>query len=305
MAAVAVAGHAGSRGAAVAALAILAGILLIGAAAMVWVSRTAILGLPIGRARAVNLRAVRGGAEPALWLVAHLDSKSQPIPIGVRAAGIIATAIIWIFALGVAIGQVIGAPVANWWIAIVISAVLAGLPVAASVVGDRSHGAVDNASGVAAVLVAAELLGDRDGVGVLVTSAEELGLAGARAIASSTPRSVALNCDTVDDGAPMLCLTAGAPRRAAQALVSAARELGVAIGSRRVLPGILVDATAFSDRGWDCATLTAATWRTLGRVHTARDTAAAMRGDGVAVAGQVLAAAARQLLDHVGRRVLA
>ena len=66
---------------------------------------------------------------------------------------------------------------------------LTALPVMASVVGARSAGALDNASGVATVLRAVELLARDVAVGVVLTSAEELGLAGARAWArEATPR---------------------------------------------------------------------------------------------------------------------
>jgi hypothetical protein len=68
-----------------------------------------------------------------------------------------------------------------------------------SVVGQRSAGALDNASGVAAVLDAAAALSPALPIGVLIADAEELSLAGARAWARSRPAGVALNCDSVDD----------------------------------------------------------------------------------------------------------
>jgi hypothetical protein len=67
------------------------------------------------------------------------------------------------------------------------------------------------------------------------------------------------------------------------------------VTARRLLPGVLVDAVALADAGWDCATVSAATWRTLARVHTRRDTATALRGDGIVRAGQVLAGAVRHM----------
>ena len=51
-----------------------------------WVTRRGVLDLPWLRATGVNLAASRGD-EPNVWLVAHLDSKSQPVPTIVRSAG--------------------------------------------------------------------------------------------------------------------------------------------------------------------------------------------------------------------------
>ena len=64
-----------------------------------------------------------------------------------------------------------------------------------SVVGSRSAGALDNASGVATVLETAASLSGALPIGVLITDAEELSLGGARAWARSRTPGVALNCD--------------------------------------------------------------------------------------------------------------
>ena len=296
IAALAVAGHLGSRGGGVAALVMLAMALLIGVPAAIAIARRGVLSLPLGRALGVNLLATRDAAEPPVWLVAHLDSKSQTVPIAARAAGIIGSGAVWILALAAAGAQAAGAPVAGWWVWIAGAGVVAGLPVVATVVGTRSPGAVDNASGVAAVLMAARAAPRGAPIGVLITTAEELGLAGARAVAATIRPAMALNCDTVDDGSPLLCLPAGGNSAAAiEAVVRGAEEAGVSVRVRPLLPGILVDAVALADAGWQCATLSAATWRTLGRVHTSRDTTAALSGEGVARAAEVLAHAVRIL----------
>ena len=296
MIALASAGHLGSRGDATGALGVLGGVALAAAVLGTWIARHGILRLPVGRTVGLNLRASRGGADPGVWLVAHLDSKSQPVPIAARAVGIMTSAAVWLAALVVASAQVAGAPVQGWWVWIGVLGVVAALPVAASVVGGGSPGAADNASGVTALLLAAEGADPQVPVGILLTSAEELGLAGARAIAATTRPAVAINCDTVDDDAPLLCLTAGArSSRVADALGASARALGLPLATRRLLPGILVDAVALADAGWECATLSAATWRTLRRVHTSRDTTAELRGDGIVRASAVLTGALRAL----------
>lgn len=212
---VATAAHLAARGGA----GIPLGILLAGAVALAiagrWLARDGVLDLPLMRADGTNLVA-RGASPPAVWLVAHTDSKSQPVPQALRAAGVVGLALTWIAATVLAMLQVAGVPgVAPFavWAGVAGLAVVTGLPVMLSVVGAGSDGALDNASGVAAVLLAAEELGPDLPVGVLLTTAEELGLAGARAwvraggsLAEGSKTSaargagqVALNCDGVDD----------------------------------------------------------------------------------------------------------
>jgi len=48
----------------------------------------AVLTLPMARAVGVNVVATRPGRAPRAWLVAHLDSKSQPVPSLLRVIGV-------------------------------------------------------------------------------------------------------------------------------------------------------------------------------------------------------------------------
>ena len=96
-----------------------------------------------GKTPGINLEAKRG--EPAIWLVAHLDSKSQPIPILVRAAAIVACILVWIVLVVLSALRV---EALAWHIA-TLAAALAGMTVAISTVGTKSRGALDNATGVA------------------------------------------------------------------------------------------------------------------------------------------------------------
>lgn len=290
------AAHFGSRADVTAALLTIAVSLLIGLPLGIWVARRGVLELPFSRMRGINLRATRGGAPPAVWLVAHLDSKSQPVPTAVRAAGIVALALVWVTAGATATAQALDANVSAWWIWISISAALAAIPVAASVVGTRSPGALDNASGVATVLEAVARLESRARVGILLTSGEELGLAGARAVARDHPFGVALNCDGVDDRGALVCMRSGRGRsRSVAALEAAAAAAGIAMTVRGLLPGLLVDAVALHAAGWDCATLSRGNWSTLTRVHRPHDDLRHLTGTGVEEAAIVLAAAVRQL----------
>jgi hypothetical protein len=228
---------------------------------------------------------------PALWLVAHLDSKSQPIPIAVRALGIMASLALWVIALLVSGLQSAGMPLAWSWPVLAIAGMVAGIPVAASVVRSRSPGALDNASGVATVLLVAELLPDDQPISVLLTSGEELGLAGARAWAAAADRAAgtAINIDGVDDVGHLRVIHPR-PRPAAlvDAVATAARESGIAASCGPLPPGLLVDSVALADRGWTVITLSKGSWRTVARIHTPGDDLARLTGAGVAeVAGLV------------------
>jgi len=265
------------RYAALAVLVIGALIIVIGAR---YLQRQAILR---GKTAGANLEARRG--DPAIWLVAHLDSKSQPIPILVRAAAIVACVIIWVAMTAMAVFHVKAG-----WDAVTIAAVLAGLPVAISTVAARSPGALDNATGVATVLLAARRVDPSVPLGVLITSAEELGLAGARAwVRAQTAKGQVINCDTIDDhGYLTIMHSHGRPER----LIRAFEQRAVRV--RGVLPGILVDSVAFAEAGWDAVTVSRGTLGTLARVHRRADTPDKLTGRGVAEAADIIAEA---LLD--------
>jgi hypothetical protein len=290
---------AASAGQVASALGLLVGGLVVVALVGGWLARRGILELPLFRRRGVNLEALPAAGAPRVWLVAHIDSKSQPISLVVRAVGVTLLALAWIVALLAILGALAGVSLAAWRL-VVVMAVIGAVPVIASVVGRRSPGAVDNASGVATVLIAAELSA-ADAVGVLITDAEELGLAGARAWCAATEREQipVLNCDGIDD---VGMLTLMWTRRRAHRIEQLVRAAAASTGERlRVIPlisGVLVDGLAFSDAGWDCMTLSRGSLETLRRIHTTRDNLDRLRGTGVAAASRVLAAAAHTLAEH-------
>ena len=245
-----------------------------------WFARVAVTRLPWGRRDGINLVATRGQTPPALWLTAHLDSKSQPVPILVRAAGITALLVIWAGALVMAVAQgVLGGSQGLWpWLA--AAALVAGIPVAASVVGARSAGALDDASGVATVLRTAELADPGLPLGILLTSAEELGLAGARAWVRTrdTTPARAINVDGIDDTGHVNVTYTG---RRPETLIAQLESPGEALRVSRLFPGVLVDSVALTDGGWHAVTVSKGTWRTVARIHTAKDNLSALTGDGV------------------------
>ncbi len=255
-----------------------------------------ITALPFQRASSVNLEAGRGS--PSVWLVAHLDSKSQTVPMLTRIASSIGMAAVTLVATTVLLVSLSGDRNASAvWRAIEVSALIVALPSILCWVRNQSPGAVDNASGVAAVLLAAESLSSVRDLGVLITSGEELGLAGARVwAAKARPGIVALNCDTVDDkGGWRLMYTGAIPSRirVAADAVSSSTVLKPVLG--RMIPGILADSMAFADRGIESVTVSRGTLSTLARIHTRRDNSNAFTGSGVAEASVLLAALTGEL----------
>ncbi|HEV7704645.1 MAG TPA: M28 family peptidase [Gemmatimonadaceae bacterium] len=257
-----------------------------------WLGRRGVLELPFARARTSNLEATRGA--PTLWIVAHLDSKSQPIPIVVRALAIIASLIFLGVAMGVAVAQVVVPMPPFVWYALATIELFVALPVMASVVGAHSAGALDNASGVATVLRAAELLPRDVAIGVMITGGEELGLVGARAWAREAKATSAINLaplsainiDGVDDTGELRLIYSG---RLPSVLVT---MLGGAWPApRRLVPGVLMDGVALSDAGWDVVNVSKGSWRTVSRIHTPRDDLAHLEGSGAEEVATLLAGA--------------
>jgi Peptidase family M28 len=255
-----------------------------------------VLTFPWSRSRTVNLEATRGS--PAVWLVAHLDSKSQTIPMLLRISG---TMSLYIAAMLVAVGglafQIWGSVAEPALIIAQPLAILGVVTVGLCFVGNKSPGAVDNATGVAAVLLAAQSPDAPQSLGVLITSGEELGLAGALAWARKAPdKLVLLNCDTVDEAGTYRCMYNQRPMRVAVAAENAAKRAGVPLKIGKMIPGIMADSMVFSNRwGWSAVTLSRGTLATLARIHTRRDNSSMLTGAGAARASTLLSAMAKEL----------
>ncbi len=279
-------------------LAIIVGGVLIAALILVdaYAKRRWITNFPARRASSVNLEAKRGA--PLVWLVAHLDSKSQTVPMLIRIAGSTALAGILILTFALLLLSLLGAHwISRLWPAVQVVTIIAALPGLACYVRNDSSGAVDNASGVAAVLLTAQSAAAPRDLGVLITSGEELGLAGARAWAISAPKELRiLNCDTVDDAGKWRCMYTGTKP---EQLTGSARRVADSIAARlrvtRLIPGILADNIPFADRGIAAVTLSRGRLATLARIHTRRDTSNALTGKGAAEASVLLSALAKEL----------
>jgi hypothetical protein len=260
------------------------------------VKRRWILALPLLRASATNLQASRGN--PRMWLIAHLDSKSQTVPMLIRIASSIALGMAtMITVLALLLSLIDDVNVDPFWPALELATLVAAAPSLFCWVRNKSPGAVDNASGVAAVIMAAQMsIGVRN-LGVLITSGEELGLAGARAWAKDARSDiVAINCDTIDDkGKWRLMYSNARPPKIAAAAQAISRSGGVKLPLRSFVPGILADSMALSDRRIEAVTLSRGTLPTLARIHTRRDNSNAFTGVGVQQASALLAALTTEL----------
>lgn len=250
--------------------------------------------LPWSRASSVNLVASRGA--PRVWLVAHLDSKSQPVAMLVRVAGIVLSAatslvvaVLVLHALG---GGIV--PTRAWHV-LAVAGVISSLPVMASLVRAKSPGALDNASGIVTVLLAAEALPRGMPVGVLLTSAEELGMAGARAFAATHAPAMAINVDGVDDRGSTICMYHGRAARVRVGVARAARAIGMTVRNQPTIPGLLTDGVALGAAGWSAVTLSRGGLGTLWRIHRAADVAARMSGVGMHEVARLVASAAREI----------
>ena len=240
------------------------------------------------RRRATNMVAVRGGS-PQLWLMAHIDSKSQPVPMLVRIAGIVVAAVAVTVALTAAFVLDESRTGPLFWRLLAVAGAAASVVLMLSVVGDRSQGALDNATGVAAALLVAAGIPAGGPLGVVITSAEELGLRGARAWAAQRPgvRARAINFDGLDDVGTLTCMAKGRSPLAA-GLRATAEKAGWRVQFRGVLPGILVDSVALNRAGWDAVTISRGDFSTLARIHTRGDSPDRLTGTGVAEAVELV-----------------
>ena len=237
--------------------------------------------------RGVNLIAarppIRPSARPPVWLAAHYDSKGQPISM--------ATRIIGAASLVIGAAATLVALAAGWTLIPSLAVLAVGLVIlAANRVTDHSSGALDNATGLVAILAVLDALPKGADVGVLFLDAEEYGLVGARALvadrAALLEGAAIINFDSLDDrGGSVAFLHRDGPIGRA-----VAAELGALQG--RWLP-VIVDGIALSKGPVrECVTIMKGDWGTARVVHTPRDTVDRLTLDGVR---QVAAGVARVL----------
>jgi hypothetical protein len=222
-----------------------------------------------------NLIATRGSVRPRRWIVAHLDSKAQGHSMAGRLVAV------WIAALAIAALTVLSlvrltGPIPWWWLALGAAVALAaGFLAGRGRLAGKSPGARDNGTGVVAALTAAESTTDPR-VGILITSAEEFGLVGARVFARLTPNlddAEFVNLDTLDQEGRLYIVshdTAGA--QFARDLEPALAEVQLPLQRRRLPLGIFVDSAPLARTRARSVTIGRLTWNTLRRIHTTADT---------------------------------
>jgi hypothetical protein len=236
----------------------------------------ALFGVP-GVVHGINIIAHRPSGRPivppSVWLVAHYDSKGQPISMALRLAGVAA--------LVVALVVVVPLPPAG-----VVMFLLGLLVLAQNRVNNDSPGAVDNASALVTVFMTIDQLNEGPDVGVIFPDAEELGLVGARALAADRADlfagSTVINLDGLDDaGRSTLFLHRPGVIGVALAEALKARRW-------RWLP-VIVDGIALSKVARECVTILKGNWRTMRVIHRPADEVNRVRLDGAASVAAALA----------------
>ena len=269
---------------------LLAALLLAGGAATV--GRRLLDRAPRALHDGTNLLALPRG-RPKYLIVAHRDSKSQPVPLALRGPAIAAALLTWACLLVLAV-VALARPVAPALAAAVAFAgAAAGLVLALCRVGNNSPGALDNASGVATLLGIAQEQHQAGDVALLVTDAEELGLAGSRAMARSGLPAVsgAINLDGIDDAGPFYLMERfGWPRTGGRApvlvtaLLRAGDDLKLDVRRRDTPFGVMLDHMPLVSAGTPALTIMRGSASSLRRVHRPGDDLASLRGQGIAPA---------------------
>jgi hypothetical protein len=238
-----------------------------------------------------NLVATRGPVVRR-WIVAHLDTKAQGHSMAGRLVAVWVTIAAAVLLLALAALR-LGGPLPVAAVAPVSGlAIVAGFLAGRGKLKGKSPGARDNGSGLMAALGAAELVNDPE-VGILITSAEEFGLIGARYFAQEMGErlrgSEVVNFDTIDDRGPWRLVVHGRP---AHALADRIATLLPDARQHRLPLGIFVDSLPLAQRGAAAITVAKLDWETFQLLHTPRDTADGLSYEAAVQAGEVIAQSA-------------
>lgn len=253
----------------------------------------AIESLPFGRREARNLLARWPGASPRYVIVAHRDSKSQPLSTSLRVAALVLAGVGWSALLALC-----GLAAVEWtrfWTPLSVGAgtlaLAGGVLLARCRAGNGSPGALDNATGLAAALGIARRERGRGDVAFLITEAEELGMAGAAAAARRLPPvDGIINLDGLDDDGDFYIIERYGWLRRRRALsphltaavLTAAEALGFRANRRDLPPGVLTEHATFIRSGFPAVTVVRGTAASLRRVHRPEDDVSMLTGRGVA-----------------------
>jgi hypothetical protein len=238
-------------------------------------------------AEGINLIAVRPRTRVATWLTAHYDSKGQPLSMASRLSWVGATVV----SLAAASVATVAGPDGVWWW--IPPLVLTGGFFVLNAVTDRSPGAVDNASGLLAVLATLDALAPDSRVGAIFLDAEELGLVGASALvrerANLLGDTAVINFDGLDDRGAVVAFV----HKSGSVVGAVAARLGA---RRRGRLPVLVDGIPLARVARECMTIMKGGWATMRVVHTPRDTPERMTLAGLREVSHAVAAS----LGHLG-----
>jgi len=243
-----------------------------------------------------NLLATPPGTRPSYLVVAHRDSKSQPVPLLLRGPAIALAILSWLWLFLLALFATTQPVPRTLVLSVTAIAAVSAFVLGCCWVANRSPGALDNASGVAVLLGIAQQQRAAGDVAFLVTDAEELGLAGARAVADRLPAvSGAINLDGIDDTGSFHVIErfgwpwrrGGAPELG-DSLLRAGQQLELPVRRRDGPFGILLDHMPIADAGIPALTVMKGNARSLRRVHRPADDLDHLDGRGASTAVELV-----------------
>ena len=237
---------------------------------------------------------------PALLFVAHYDSKSQVLPIAVRAvayfiaiAGLTALTTVMVIEVAtlawfpdyITLVWLSDSIVIIWSVAGVTTFCLLLLQI--NLTQNRSPGGFDNASGVGVMLEVARVLmarGEKKSIAFLATGAEEYGMCGAlryvqkHADEYDQENTFVINLDGLGVGNGVNVITGYGipPVRTANVLgdrfQASGESLGIEVSERHLPIGVGLDSIPIASRGFETVTLTAGeVGRVALKIHSERD----------------------------------
>ena len=265
----------------------------------------------IGRQHnSANIIATNGkkqdGNTPVLLFVAHYDSKSQILPIAVRAVAYGIAIVGLIILTVISVTQVITLvwlpdPIV-WSIAGITTFCLLLLQV--NLTQNRSPGGFDNASGVGVMLEVARVVMARDekkSITFLATGAEEYGMCGAlryiqkHADEHDRNRTYVINLDGLGVGNGVNLVTRyGMPpvrttRKLAKMFGTSGESLGVQVSERYLPIGVGLDSIPIASRGFETVTLTAGDVGSVAlKIHSKQDNADRLNLESLQQVGELI-----------------
>jgi hypothetical protein len=270
-----------------------------------------------GWIRSANLVARTGGPAdgPLFVFMAHYDSKSQSLSLGGRITLFRWARTAAFCFLGASAAKLALNP--ELPIELIAAAgtlvLLLSLPLYLLRTHNKSPGAMDNASGVGAVVEMARIwkslsASKRSRAVFLAVSGEEFGMTGSQAWVRrhieelrQEKRLRVLNFDGVGYANAVWVVPARGPESGgvsmSDALVAAGKGVGVGVGSFPPSIGLMTDHASFTRERLACATLLTHSWMAK-RLHTAADSAETLKVEGFEKVGKVALRAVEDLSNR-------